>query len=77
MSSTLHWKPVGKYKGTLSDELKFALRKRNEFCHDAGGDYGTESIDFLRGLAVAGIEDAEKLIKLIQKHGDIRITEVH
>lgn len=76
MSSTLMWSPVMKYKGSLSDNLKFALRKRTDWCdNSANGTYGESDIPFLKGLHVGGVEDADKLIKLIEKHGDIQLAE--
>ena len=74
MSSSLYWKPVKKHSGSLSDQLKFAIRAYT------GDDYincvvDSSFIDFLRGLDIAGTEDASKLINLIEKHGEIKLKE--
>lgn len=70
MSSTLKWKPTAA-KGELSDPLKFKLREAYQLprIFDEG------DVQFLRGLAICNVKDADKLIELIQKHGSLEIFE--
>jgi hypothetical protein len=77
MTSTLKWRPVVKYSGSLPDELKYVLRKRNdgERLHDV--EYGEEDLEYLVGLYHANIDGADKLYKTIKKHGRIILTETY
>lgn len=73
MSSNLIWKPVIQDGHGLSDELKFAMRKR----HGSNIDVrlGRQSIAYLNGLYDAGINDAKVLIDAIEKHTEIDVKE--
>ena len=75
MSSNLYWKPTREYSGHLPDALKFALRKKYD--NPISEEFNGEDIDFLTGLHIGGIEGADKLIELIQKHGSIIVHEIH
>lgn len=74
MSSSLTWKPVHPVVSIdLSSNLKFALRKGYQNPIDTTmtiKDYG-----YLRRLRNAGIEEADELIKAIEKYGTIRVQE--
>jgi hypothetical protein len=75
MSTSLFWKPVKDYSGTLPDGLKYALRKMDEW-HNGGPQTLTKSdIPFLRGLSIGDVDGADKLIYLIEKHGEIEVEE--
>lgn len=71
MSSTLTWKPV-KSKGSLPDELKWALEKGDLF-NGVEGIYGENCLSYLRGLRDGGVKGADKLIKLIEKYGEVEL----
>ena len=58
MSSTLMWQPVDMNKKALSDELKHALQKRDEF-NGPEGRMDESSISYLKGLRDAGIKESE------------------
>lgn len=74
MSMNLYWEPAHrKPSGDLSDELKFALRKR--FQGHVDGILDHADIGYLQGLLDAGIEDAQALIDAISKHDSIRVYE--
>lgn len=74
MSSILTIEPTHRQKETLSDELKFALRKRwQNGCSSTTFDAG--SIGYFRGLLDAGIEDAQKVIDMIEKYDEVTIRE--
>lgn len=72
MSATLYWKPVSKENNSLSDELKFALRKKYNAAKVVMG-YG--EIPYLEGLLHAGIEDAKDLIDAIEQHEEVEVWE--
>ena len=73
MSSTLIWQRASASDGSLSDTLKFALRKRcgnpvnTEMCHD--------DMDYLIGLRDGGIGAAQELIDAIKEHDSIILRE--
>lgn len=58
---------------TLSDQLKYALRKR--YTQGINGYMDEDEVSYLRGLVDGGVEDAQKLIDAIEKHGDIEVFE--
>lgn len=74
MSSTLYWKPVKNYSGYLADQLKFILRERHGYGFDI--EMTKKDIPYLQGLADANVADAKKLIRLIEKHGTIALSEM-
>lgn len=74
MSSNLYWiQTAVPSNHALSDELKFALRK--EYGEPVRLNLDESDLSYLRGLFHAGLKDAEKLIKAIHKHGEIRVFE--
>ncbi len=74
MSSSLCWEPVkGIANRTLPTALKFALRKR--FGEPVRVVVSNSTVPYLEGLRDAGVEGAEKLIDLIEKHGEINLNE--
>jgi len=71
MSSTLTWKPTNS-RGDLPDELKWALEKSDSF-NGVGGVYDADSLPYLKGLKDGGVKGADKLIKLIEKYGEVEL----
>lgn len=74
MSTNLYWKPAIKTGEGLSDQLKFALRKRYGWPVSAICD--ENSIAYLQGLADADVRGAAELIAAIEKHGEVEIFEL-
>lgn len=75
MSTSLYWRRVSPMEGDLSIDLKKAIAHRF-WGHDGtlAGDHhivDRGSIDYLSGLADAGVDGAEELINLIRQHGQI------
>ena len=72
MSSTMYYQPVRK-TNHVSNELMNALHKK----------FGTKHIlnhhnlDYLHGLADAGMKDADKIINMIEKHDEVNIWTEH
>lgn len=59
---------------SLSEDLKLILRKRyNSDAVDVG--LNAYDIRYLEGARDAGCEDADKLIKYIDKYGDVKVVE--
>ena len=73
MSSTLCWEPASREKGQLSNELKFALQKNEEYISDF--IITDEHLSDFEGLRDAGIKDAEIIISAIGKYGEIVLSE--
>jgi hypothetical protein len=73
VSQTLKWRPRWQSGDTLSDQLKYALRKR--YTQGINGYMDEDEVSYLRGLVDGGVEDAQKLIDAIEKHGDIEVFE--
>lgn len=73
MSTSLYWKPIIRAKSEdLADQLKYVIREK--FFDSLGTDSITvnqSELDYFEGLKDAGIEDAETVIELINKHGEI------
>ena len=74
MISTLIADPVKTEKSSFSYELKLALQKR------FGGSGFNKMLDstdisYLCGLRDAGIEDAKSLMEMIEKFGEIIVSE--
>ena len=74
MSSTLTVEPTQRKKQNLSSDLKFILRKK------FGGTINQQIIDeydlsYLKGLLDCGITDAQILIDLIGKFGELTLNE--
>lgn len=74
MSSNLGWMPVESDWRFLGDQLKFALRKG--YGEPVDAVLNSEDIPYLKGLADAGVKDADKLIEAIEKHDELRVKEV-
>jgi len=81
MSSSLMWKPVQEAKGSLPNELKWAISRR---LWDTDGSCGhgvvivdSSYIGYLKGLRDAGINGADELINLIKEHGEIELWHQH
>jgi len=78
MSSTLYFEPVVNNKGNFfGDEFKRALRYY--YGDPLAEIVETSDIPFLKGMIVAGSDevmtDANTLVQLIEKHGEVRIHE--
>lgn len=73
MSSSLTWRPRKVENQTLDMNLKFALRKKYGDCIDH--IFSRDDIGFLEGLAAADVEDAQKLIELIEKYDEVEVKE--
>jgi len=77
MSSTLYWAPIEKEKGSFDFALKRAIG-RWKFGGD-GSVWNSEiilkikDIPALEGMAACGIEEANDLIREINRHGDIKL----
>ena len=77
MSSNLEWKPVIRKRGNpLSDELKFAMRNRDQINDQVNDILNSVDVPYLEGLRDAGIKDAQKLIDAINKHKEIEVKEI-
>ena len=74
MSSTLSWEPTKRDKETLSDELKFALRKAFDDPVDITL-FAYSHREMLQGMYYSGITDAKKLITAMDQHKSIRVKE--
>lgn len=78
MSSSLLWEPADRKKKSLSDAMKYTLRKLYDEPVDAV--LSESNIQELRGV-IAGtteqqvIRDAEELIEGIKKYGQIIVKE--
>ena len=75
MGSTLNWKPLEEYKGSLPRELRNALQRRSPNGL-ADGKYDHSDLDFLDGLRICGIKGAEVLIGLIHEHDAVYLEEI-
>lgn len=80
MSASLCWSPPPSEGGRLSDELKYKLGR---YLCDTDGTIGyptqvtSADIEYLKGLKDCGIKDADKLIALIEKYGEINLRWEH
>jgi hypothetical protein len=78
MSSNIYYRPVPKSNGTLlPDQLKFALKKLDEWNGKAEGTYSKDFIPVLEGMKAAGVDGADQLIKAIKKYGEVEIEEIY
>lgn len=75
MSTNLEWSPIPKNGKSLATGLKWAMRKRT-LDGFVDGTFGEGDLDYFYGLLDAEVEDAQKVIDAITKHGKIRIKEV-
>jgi len=73
MSNNLYWKPFQNKGKDLDTSLKFALRARYGF--PINGQFNEANIEFLTGLKIAGVKDAEKLIEAIEKYHVVELWE--
>ena len=71
MSCSLYWKPSGSGNQVGDAALRNAVEKH--FGRRAWLDY--DSLEFLRGLAAAGIEGASELIEAIERHERIEVYQ--
>jgi hypothetical protein len=71
MTSTLKIEPESRKKTSLSDELKFALRKSNK----SNIRIDEDNLDYFKGLRDAGIQDASIVIDFIEKYGACTLEE--
>jgi len=69
MSSTLMWRPVEATGGTFSRELKRVLDKNGW----STGRFDRKNIDYLKGVADCGVDEAQELIDLILEHDEIEL----
>lgn len=71
MSASLLWSPVSDGK-TLPDALRFALEKRHpQWSGEL--EYGARDLPYLQGLRDAGVDGAQDLIDIIEKHDQVRL----
>lgn len=77
MSSNLRAEPRDRTKLELSTYLKFVLRKR--YGEPINCEIGLDELPYLQGLLDAGNEqvkkDVEVLMRMINKHGWIKLKE--
>jgi len=72
MSANLIWRPVSRSTESLPDALKFVLR--DKYGLDSEWTvFGQSDRSYLTGLAHAGVEGAQELLDLIEKHGSIEL----
>lgn len=74
MSSSLVWEPANRKTHDLPYALKNALQKRYDYPINTIMD--SSNIEYLQGLADAGVEGSDKLIEAIEKHDRISVKEV-
>jgi hypothetical protein len=79
MSSSLHWRPVPKPvdDSYLSGQLKHILGKNDPWVGGEERRVDSTVIPYLQGLADADVEDAQTLIDLIRKHGEVDLYLEH
>lgn len=75
MGSTLKIEPEYRKKTSLSDELKFALRRKNGGQTISHLIVDESDLSYFEGLRDAGIKDAEIVISLIGKYGSCVVSE--
>ena len=73
MSSSLHWRPPASTSSDLPEQLKLVLRKKHGQMRDF--EIGGDEYDYLEGLRDAGVDGAQELLDLIDKHGKVFLTE--
>lgn len=71
MSQNLYWRPKYNNGRSLSDNLKYILRVNER----SNSTFMHIDIPYLQGLADAGIKDAHKLIKAIERHEYVEVYE--
>jgi len=75
MTSQLTIEPLERKKTVLSSELKFALRKRNSCGTVRNMNVSSSDIPYFQALSDMGVEDAQRVISLIQKFEECVIQE--
>lgn len=75
MSSNLYYRPVTAGEKLLPDQLKHTLKNLDDFNNTVEGTYDESYIPVLRGMKAAGVEGADKLIKAIEKYGEVELVE--
>lgn len=74
MTMDLYWQPVPQKKHFMSSKLKHVLREYcDQICIDSV--MTDDDIPALAALVVAGVNEADKLIEAIKKHGQILVKE--
>ena len=74
MSTSLYWQPAQPPSSRcMPDALKFILSKRYGYGFDVTMVH--DDVNYLQGLADAGVKGAEKLKTQLEKHGRIRVWE--
>ncbi len=73
MSSTLKWRPRYQKGHDLSDQLKYALRKR--YTESGVICLAASDVPYLEGLRDAGVEDAGKLLEAIERYDEVEVWE--
>ena len=71
MSCSLYWKPLGNGHQVGDTALRNAIERR----YGSRVRLDDRAMDYLQGLADAGIDGATELIKAIEKHGEIEIYQ--
>jgi hypothetical protein len=71
VSCSLYWRPPGKGHQVGDFPLRRAIE--NRFGRTAVLDYA--AVDFLQGLAAAGVDGATELLEAIEKHDKIEIYQ--
>lgn len=82
MSSTLMWRPSSPaHFDSLPDELKRVISRKlwntDGSCGVGEAFVGSELIPYLEGLRDSGVKGADRLIKLIEKHGALILWHEH
>lgn len=82
MSSTLMWRPaLPQESGDLSYELKRTLSRRfwdtDGSCGHGEAVVGIGDRSYIEGLRDAGVKGADKLLDILDKHGEIIIWHQH
>lgn len=75
MTANLYWEPIIEPKRSLSDELKYALRKRFDIERGQKQRLDESDINYLSGLKDGGVKGTDELIEAIKKHGEVEIFE--
>lgn len=78
MSTNLHWAPSSRHCGnTLSKDLKRAISRKlwdtDGSCGNGTAIVDTNDLGYIEALRDMGVEDADTLIELIEKHGSIEL----
>ena len=72
MSASLCWRPTPKVKMHASVTLRNALQKSQK-ADSSVRSFSYNDIEYFRGLADAGVTDADKIIEAIEEHDSVEI----